>query len=79
MTEREYEMVRVKDLNLTLLRPRDEKSKLKNRTFSSEEDKQRTVEDCLRYTYYTAIVSHVLQVLITTPAYLCTTAAHFFA
>jgi hypothetical protein len=79
MTDREYEMVRVKDLNLSLLRPRDEKSKLKNRTFSSEEDKQRTVEDCLRYTYYTAIVSHVFQVLITTPAYLCTTAAHFFA
>ena len=63
MTDREYEMVRVKDLNLSLLRPRDEKSKLKNRTFSSEEDKQRTVEDCLRYTYYTAIVSHVLSVV----------------
>jgi hypothetical protein len=50
-------MLKIKDLNLTIERPRANGSKLTDRVYASEIEKQNKVEECVHYTYYTAMVS----------------------
>ncbi len=50
-------MLKIKDLNLTIERPRANGSKLTDRIYASEIEKQNKVEECVYYTYYTAMVS----------------------
>jgi hypothetical protein len=49
-------MVKIQDLNLNVRRYRDSASKLINRKFVSDEEKSMKLDDCLKYTYYTANV-----------------------
>ena len=50
-------MLKIKDLNLTIERPRAMGSKLKDRVWASDGEKLNKVEECVHYTYFTAIVS----------------------
>jgi hypothetical protein len=58
MTDVEVVMVVLDDLNLSLRRYRDEKSKLMHKMkFTSLEQRQKKALDCLNYTYYSANVN----------------------
>ena len=61
----EVVMLKIEDLNLTIERPRVNGSKLKDRVFFSDGERLNKVEECIHYTYFTAIVSRALASICT--------------
>jgi hypothetical protein len=56
----EWITVAVQDVSVCVERPKHEQSRLINRVFSSDAEKQREVEKCLICTFITANVSYLL-------------------